>query len=99
MNFGFNFCFGPSPREIRKDKRAALLKTVDENLDLRDQWLGRKRMKTEYKAKVYALKTDNNTWCEWNRRADTLTKHFAKEPWGHKPLTDYEEEQLQIMKV
>ncbi len=68
-------------KETTKDKRTALLKEVDESLDVRDQWLGIKRMKNNYKPKVYALRGEGGKMANGMKSRD-ISGIFPKRAVG-----------------
>ena len=81
-------------KQKRKDKTEQILETLDKDLDCRDQWLGIRRIKTEYKPNPYHRSTKDGKHIRAEERAEEAAKYLHKHQWGRKEVgTNQEEEQ------
>ncbi len=53
-------------------------------MDIRDKWLGIKRIKGEYKPMPYHRRDKQGNHINWKERAQTAAEHPRDEQWGQK---------------
>ncbi len=64
---------------MKKDKRNFLLDKVDEQLDVRDFYLGVKELKSEYNPKPFNRKGKDGKSVPLNRRAEAAARYLSEE--------------------
>eukprot|EP00973_Karenia_brevis_P055495 7717529-Karenia_brevis.AAC.1 len=58
----------------KKDRDERNLKDIDEQTDIRDKWMGIKRLKNIYKPQPYSRKGINNDFVAQNLRAQVAAQ-------------------------
>eukprot|EP00959_Pyramimonas_sp_CCMP1952_P199602 4175202-Pyramimonas_sp.AAC.1 len=51
-------------------------------MDVRDRWIGLRRMRSEYTPQPYAYKKANGAPVPLHERAEEAAKHLATKQWG-----------------
>eukprot|EP00973_Karenia_brevis_P076890 10678553-Karenia_brevis.AAC.1 len=69
----------------KKDREERNLKDIDEQLDIRDKWLGIKRLKNTYNPQPYSRKNSNNQFVAQHLRAQTAAEYLRDHQWKSTP--------------
>ena len=73
-------------KQRQLDKQKYTTSTMSKDLDIRDRWLGIRKLKEGYKPQPYH-RTKHGKHVNMNSRAEANAEHLAKEQWG-KPTQD-----------
>eukprot|EP00973_Karenia_brevis_P063934 8886901-Karenia_brevis.AAC.1 len=65
----------------KKDRDERNLKDIDEQTDIRDKWMGIKRLKNTYNPQPYSRKGVNNSFVAQNLRAQVAAKYLQNQHW------------------
>ena len=69
---------------INADKDADIAEWVNEEYDIRDQWLGVKRIKSEYSPTPYKTQNMNKEDITLTQTAEATAEYLEKKQWGCK---------------
>ena len=69
----------------RQEKKQAKIHAVRRDLDVRDKWLGIKRMKSTYKATPITFRDRHNRSIPYQRRAHVAAEYLAYNHWTTSP--------------
>ena len=77
-------------KSLRKDRDEMVSRWVEEDLDIRDQWAGIRRQKTEYKARPFERRDKDGKEITIRQQAEATAEYLTNKQWG----TNTEEEEL-----
>ena len=60
----------------REDKTNMIIKTLDQDLDIRDRWMGIRQLKQEYQSNPYARKTAAGEHITQKQRAQKAAEYL-----------------------
>ena len=66
----------------KKEKKDYVRSTVSKQLDVRDRWLGIRRMRMEYTSTPYALKGEDGEYVPLDKKAETAANYLEAKHWG-----------------
>ena len=66
----------------RKDRKKRVLDELDKDLDIRDQCLGIKRLKSTYTPRSFCRKDEKGNHIPMNKRAEEAASYLDKTQWG-----------------
>eukprot|EP00973_Karenia_brevis_P034736 4792890-Karenia_brevis.AAC.1 len=69
-------------KRLKRDKKEHILKTVKEELDVRDHWAGIRALKKEYSPMPYNRRDAYGNIVAQSSRAETAAQHLAFSQWG-----------------
>ena len=67
---------------IRQDRNEMVSKWVEEDLDIRDQWAGVKRQRTEYKPRPFERRDKNGNEIKLTEQAEATATYLTDKQWG-----------------
>ena len=68
--------------QARKDRKKRVLDELDKDLDVRDQWLGLKRMKSTHVPRSFCRKDQHGKHIPMNMRAEEAASYLEGKQWG-----------------
>ena len=69
-------------KQIRRDRRAQVLEETSHTLDVKDRWLGLKRLRSEYVPKVYEKADMHGTPHPPSEHAQITAEYLRDRQWG-----------------
>ena len=69
-------------KELRKEKRKYIHTTIDKDLDIKERWLGIRRLRTPYKPTPYYRKDKQGKNITFAQQAEAAADYLATEQWG-----------------
>ena len=69
-------------RSKRQDKRAEILRSLNEDLGDREQWMGIKYLRKQYQPIPYSSKEKQGRHIEMKDRAEEAARFLPEEIWG-----------------
>ena len=73
----------------KQDKKQYVLRSIREDMDPRDKWMGIKQLKSEYRPQPYHRRDRAGRTIEANKTAEAFAVHLA-ETWKHTPTPTHE---------
>ena len=67
----------------KKDKKKAIAESLNNEIDVRDRWLGLRQLKKGYQITPYALKVKDRNRVTKDSIAETMAEHLANNTWNN----------------
>ena len=68
--------------QARKDRKKKVLEELDKDLDVRDQWLGIKGLKSTCTPIAFCRKDENGKHIPMNQRVEEAAKYLGTKQWA-----------------
>lgn len=77
---------------VNKNWNDWLKNNTENELDIRDKWLGIKFIKTTHKAKLYERKNRQGELVTFKQQEEAAANYLEKDQWGNQPASGEEQE-------